>query len=649
MALIAVLIIVPLLFAFAQLAAKTDNLRKLLTYSGAGLTALASAFVALSYLGTTQVHYFNFNGHIISYLLLIIDMILSVVVILYALRYARILPIILVAIQLLLVLSYEFVLKEKLHISAPLYIDALSVILILIVGFIGSALAVYSLGYMKDHVSHHPEQEDRRPFFMFLIFVFLSAMFMIACANDFMWLFTAWEVTTVASFLLIAYTKEEQAVNNAFRQIILNTLGGIALIVGIAGFACLARVGSFDALYAHKGQFISSLGFTLPLLCFVIAGIVKAAQLPFQSWLLGAMVAPTPVSALLHSSTMVKAGVFLVLKLSPLLGMLSLAGWTAMFIGGFSFLVCSVLAISQSNGKLVLAYSTIANLGLIIACAGLGTPAALWAGIFLMIFHAVSKSLLFICVGSAEHQIGSRDIEHMDGLFARLPKLALCMIIGIFGMFVAPFGMLVSKWAALESFITSKNIMLIIFLLFGSAATFFFWVKWLAKLCKVAANQKESHEDKIHKSEWLAIYLCAALTILLMIFVPLVSKYAVLPYLVWSSSKLPELLIKDSSLYVMIAMLILLAGALYVLSKRPSKARKVAIYMAGENMGDDLHFRGSMQRPVELSARNWYLEDFINEKRLSLAANLIAALGIALGLIIACAALFSVAFLLMSL
>ena len=133
--------------------------------------------------------------------------------------------------------------------------------------------------------------------------------------------------------------------------------------------------------------------------------------MPFHTWLLGAMVAPTPTSALLHSSTMVKAGVFLLIKLSPIFLVCPVAAVMTILVGGLTFLLCSFMAISQTNAKRVLAYSTIANLGLIVACAGVGTPEAVWAATFLVLFHAVAKSLLFLCVGTAEHHIGSRDIS----------------------------------------------------------------------------------------------------------------------------------------------------------------------------------------------------------------------------------------------
>jgi ech hydrogenase subunit A len=182
------------------------------------------------------------------------------------------------------------------------------------------------------------------------------------------------------------------------------------------------------------------------LLCF--AGMTKSAQFPFSSWLLGAMVAPTPVSALLHSSTMVKAGVYLVLRMAPVITG-SGVGLAVALIGSGTFLLTSIAAITANDAKKVLAYSTIANLGLIVLCGGIGTSAAIWAGVLLIIFHALAKCLLFLCVGIVEHKLHSRDIEAMSGLLLKLPRLGIMMLIGMAGMFLAPFGMLISKWAVL--------------------------------------------------------------------------------------------------------------------------------------------------------------------------------------------------------
>ena len=190
---------------------------------------------------------------------------------------------------------------------------------------------------------------------------------------------------------------------------------------------------------------VVEIGAALPLMCLALAGMTKSAQLPFSTWLLGAMVAPTPSSALLHSATMVKAGVYLLIRLSPALEG-NMVGLIVSSIGGFTFIMASMMAIAQNDAKKVLAFSTISNLGLIVGCTGIGAEETVWAAVFLMIFHSASKSMLFQSVGAAENTLGSRDIEDMHGLIIRVPKLAYIMGIGIAGMYLAPFGMLISKW-----------------------------------------------------------------------------------------------------------------------------------------------------------------------------------------------------------
>src|SRR5581483_10965095 len=261
------------------------------------------------------------------------------------------------------------------------------------------------------------------------------------------------------------------------------------------------------------------------LLCF--AGITKAAQCPFQSWLLGAMVAPTPVSALLHSSTMVKAGVYLVLRLAPAITGTTV-GLMVALVGGATFLIASLAAITTPEAKRVLAYSTVANLGLVVLCGGVGTYEAVWAGILLIIFHAVAKCLLFLCVGVVEHKLHSRNIEDMSGLVLHMPRVAVMMLIGMAGMSLAPFGMLISKWAALRAVVDYQPL-LSVFIVFGSAATLFFWVKWMGKLVE-AVHPQERLLKEISIDESVALYLLSAATFLACLLFPFISRQLIEPY-----------------------------------------------------------------------------------------------------------------------
>ncbi len=402
---------------------------------------------------------------------------------------------------------------------------------------------------------------------------------------------------------------------NSFRQLILNLIGGIAFLCGIITLGTFYGTLELTTLISYG---VSGLGafVVIPTMFLALAGLTKAAQMPFHSWLLGAMVAPTPTSALLHSSTMVKAGVFLILKLAPVLGF-NMAGIMVMLVGGITFLLASFAAISQSNAKRVLAYSTIANLGLIVTCGGIGAVGAVWAGIMLLIFHAITKSLLFLCVGTAEHQIGSRDIEDMDGLFGRLPRLAAFMMIGISAMFLAPLGMLISKWAAMTAFIDSGNFILVAIICFGSAATAFYWTKWLGKLSAIMAS-RENIESGVNKEETFVHGSLVLMAIAICLVFPFVSKIFVIPYIenVWGIGNLSATLSSNNMIIMCVMLAVLLILILLFYGKTSKKI--VPIYMAGANTGDNLTYMGSMQTEMTQSLRNWYMEKYFGEKKMNI-------------------------------
>ncbi len=491
-----------------------------------------------------------------------------------------------------------------------IFSDKLTVIMVLIVGIVGCLICVYAVGYMKDYHARHPEFADRRSFFFAMLFVFLGAMFGLIFSSNLTWIYFFWEITSLCSFLLIGYNKTPQAVRNSFRALWMNLLGGLGFAAAIVYAALVLHVNTLQDLVALGG------GAIIPVILLAFAGLTKSAQLPFSGWLLGAMVAPTPTSALLHSATMVKAGVYLLIRLAPAMSG-NLAGTMVTTIGGFTFLATSMLAISQSDGKKVLAYSTVSNLGLIAACAGVGMHEAVWAGVLLMMFHAVSKSLMFLSVGAVENSIGSRNIEDMHGLIVKLPEMAFVMIVGIAGMFLAPFGMLISKWAALKAFVDSKSILLVVFLIFGSATTLFYWTKWLGKLVAVIHNS-ERLPNTVKGSEWFSLISQAFLMIGLCISFPLVSTYLVEPFLADMFHETLPAIISSGNLYIMLIMLcaiVILPIAVRFLTF--GKKRKIVMsYMGGANAGNDRAFVNSFgeQKPMYLAG--WYMEEYFGEKKI---------------------------------
>lgn len=607
------LILFPLVVAGVLLVVRNNRARNVIVGASALVIGLASVWLVVSYLGAPWITY-DFYSPVVDYVCMAVSVLIAAAILYFGIKYKNLWACVLAAVQVVGSLAFEFGFAHDVLVTEGLYLDSLSLLMAFIIGVIGSGICVYALGYMEDFQAHEPEgAKDRRPTFFALMFVFLAAMFLIVFSNNMLWLFTGWEITTVCSFLLIGFTRTEEAIKNAFRQIIMNLLGGIAFLAALYVMAIQFNTLSFLEFLqigiANPGMVV------LPVTALAFAGLTKAAQMPFHTWLLGAMVAPTPTSALLHSSTMVKAGVFLLIKLAPIMMACPVPSVMVILVGGLTFLFCSFMAISQSNAKRVLAYSTIANLGLIVACAGVGTPEAVWAAAFLVLFHAIAKSLLFLCVGTAEHHIGSRDIEDMDLLFERMPRLARFMMLGILCMFIAPFGMLLAKWATLVSFADTGQVALIVLLAFGSAATFMFWAKWLGKLSGIAARP-ENVEAKVHSSEWVAIMVMAVLVILCCIGLPIISWAVVEPY-IYSVFGTVGQDISSSNLWIASILSAFIAVVLFAGLGR-SKAKKVDIYLAGVSRDNaERTFSNSLSGESTASARNWYLEGIFGEKRLS--------------------------------
>ncbi len=626
---LAFLILFPTVIALILLAVKSDAARGAIVKLSAALLAVGSILLAVLYFVNDGGVTLAFEGELISYAMMVIEVFLMLVIIFLGIKYRHYWACVLAVIQTPLVIWFELTTGHGIEIGYNLYVDGLSVIMALIIGIIGSLIAVYALGYMKDFQHHNEDKPDRRCFFFFIMFVFLAAMFGIVTSNNLIWMYFFWEITSLSSFFLIGYTKTPEAINNSFRALIMNLGGGLGFCFAILFLGNVCNTVELSGLLS--GGLSGSWGYylTIPVACLAFAGITKAAQMPFNSWLLGAMVAPTPVSALLHSSTMVKAGVFLILKLSPLMGVwlpgfagtygvfyYNWAGLMVMMVGAITFLLASLAAISQTNAKRVLAYSTIANLGLIVCCGGIGTSAAVWAGIMLIIFHAIAKSLLFLSVGTTEHRIGSRDIEDMDGLFSRLPNIAKFMIIGICGMFIAPFGMLLSKWAAMISFVDSGNPFLILLLVFGSAATLFFWAKWLGKLCAVVAGADDHESIGIPGEEKMVLGTLAALTVAVCLFFPVLSSGIVVPYLSGIFMDVETSMLSSGNIImmsIMVAILILMIAFFFGKTNK----RVVPIYLSGENVGDNRTFRNSLKQPQKAELKNWYMNGYFGEKRMN--------------------------------
>jgi len=332
--------------------------------------------------------------------------------------------------------------------------------------------------------------------------------------------------------------------------------------------------------------------------------------------------------------------VFILIKFAPALGW-NLPGLFVLIIGGLSFLGCTALSISQPNAKRVLAYSTVANLGLIACCAGIGTPEAAWAAIFLLIFHAAAKALLFCCVGTAEHHLGSRDIEQLDNIFVRMPWIATCMAVGMLAMFIAPFGMLVSKWAALVSIAESGHLEMLFVLAFGSALTFVVWAKWLGKVLSVG-NEDEQATGKASRGELTSLSILAFLVIVVTLGLPYLSELFVVPYLQGTGLVLglqswigaSNVLGADNLIIMSIIFMALLALlAAQILRRRP--ATSDTVYLAGVASHKDVRsYQNSFGDATLATQRNWYMDKLFGERAISRQATIMIGVVMALFLVL---------------
>jgi ech hydrogenase subunit A len=599
------LIVFPALVAIAIYLCPKDTLRHWLVIIAAAVIGVVSVACAV---GVFKNNSFYFPAQTIwaDKLIFALEALLSLYLIREGIKHKRPLVVGLVLVQIITMTFLEFFSGHPIEVQNNLFIDKFSAIMALIIGIIGTLICVFSIGYMKDFQHHHADQPDRRPLFFFLLFAFLSGMFGIVFANNLVWLFFFWEVTTACSFLLIGYTKDPEATRNAFRALEVNLIGGLGFVIALCILTyCIGTI-EMDKLFA-----ISKIAALVPVALMSIAGLTKAAQLPFCDWLLGAMVAPTPVSALLHSSTMVKAGVYLVLRFSSILQSTSV-GLVIALIGATTFLITSLIAITENNAKRVLAYSTIANLGLVILCAGIGTQQAVWAGILLIIFHAVAKGLLFLCVGTVEHRKHSREIEMMEGLITSMPTIATFMLIGMAGMFLAPFGMLISKWAVLKALVDVCPLLAVL-VAFGGAANLFFWVKWMGKLL-LAVNPPTGEEKDVSREEFFSLGALAVLTIVVCALFPWISTYYIEPYLYVFYGHMIN--ISGGNITIMFIMLglILLFPLMSINYDRNTK--RVAPYLSGINTDTPGTFKDSLGNSRPYAMRNYMMEEFFAEKKL---------------------------------
>ncbi len=338
-----------------------------------------------------------------------------------------------------------------LGVNFALWIDGLSLFFALLIAGMGLLITWYSHYYL--------DPRERQVRFYAYLLCFMGAMLGLVLSANLLTLFVFWELTSISSFLLIGFWQTRpESLYGARQALLVTVLGGLALLGGLLMLYQVTGTLELPEL-AKSSEVIRDSPLYPAILGLVLVGAgAKSAQFPLHFWLPNAMAAPTPVSAYLHSATMVKAGLFLVCRMLPVLGGTETWMYAVMTIGLVTFFVGGILALWQHDLKALLAYSTISQLGAIMLLFGPGTAESVRAAIFHLFNHATFKGALFLLVGIIEHQAGTRDRRELTGLLSRLPVTGTLAAIAALSMAgVPPFNGFLSKELAYDALLTSPS------------------------------------------------------------------------------------------------------------------------------------------------------------------------------------------------
>lgn len=341
---------------------------------------------------------------------------------------------------------------ESLGISLAFRIDPFALLFACLISGIGALVVIYAASYF--------ERGNNRLHFISLILIFMAAMLGAVFANDVIVFFVFWELTSVVSFLLIGFKSEDGAARRAANQSLMVTAGGgLALLAGLLMIANVAGTTEITAIVA-QGETIAAHPLFPAALILVLAGaFTKSAQVPFQFWLANAMAAPTPASAYLHSATMVKLGVFLLIVFDPAFGHTEL--WQTLLVGfgGATMLVAAFQALRVEAYKAVLAQTTVAALGTLTLLVGLDNPIAAVATVGFFVSHALYKAALFFVAGNAIHATGEERLSRMSGLFRALPLTAVAAVVASLSMAgLPPFIGFIAKELVFEAKLATAGV-----------------------------------------------------------------------------------------------------------------------------------------------------------------------------------------------
>ena len=369
---------------------------------------------------------------------------------------------------------YSIPWMPALDINLSVLIDPLSTMMANIAACIGLLIMIYSVNYM--------EKDKATPRFFFFMLLFVGGMLGLVMANNLLQMYFFWETVGLCSYSLIGFWySRPEAAKAGMKAFIVTRIGDIFLLLGI--LLLYVNTGTLDFMKIR--ELIAAGAVSVPMLAvsllMLIGAIGKSAQVPLQVWLPNAMEGPSPVSALIHGATMVKAGIYLVARIYILFSIVQPWLTTITYIGGITAFLAATMALTSTDLKRVLAYSTISQLGMIMAALGIGTELGWFASQFHVISHALFKSLLFLSAGVVMHITHTLDLKQLGGLRKAMPITFIVSVIGAFSLAgIPPFSGFWSKDTIFEAIILGNNLPLFILIFGTSVLTAIYSIRWIS-------------------------------------------------------------------------------------------------------------------------------------------------------------------------
>jgi len=484
----------------------------------------------------------------------------------------------------------------SLNVQLDFMLDGLSSLMVLIITGIGTLIVIYGYGYLKG--------DPMIGRFYGYLLAFMSAMVGLVLSDNLLTLFVFWELTSITSYLLIGYKHNyTDSRDSALKALVTTGAGGLAMLAGFILLGIVSGTWQISEL-AAQADVITGSDLYLPILLLVgVGAFTKSAQFPFHYWLPGAMAAPTPVSAYLHSATMVKAGVYLLARLSPSLS--NTDEWTLIItsVGVITMLMGGYLSLKQNDLKKILAYSTVSSLGMLFMLLGWGTKVALESAMLFLLVHSLYKGTLFMVAGAIDHETGTRDVDKLGGLLRVMPFVGGGAILAALSMSgIPPFLGFIGKELIYEATMEYEFDVPFVLALTPAILTAFAFIANLATIavaCMVtilpfSGTLKETpkHPHRAPIALWLGPVVLGMLGLILGVLPNIPSEYLIVPSsaVVYGGEITLKLKLWHGITPMLILSIITVAGGVLVFWQRKALRPYLDMFDPGERMGPDKIF-----------------------------------------------------------